>query len=338
MFEGLEKRVGKKGNISYWDGDTIVGKRCTKCGKDKEISCFTIRDKKKNIYRSECKECKNEYTRKFYNTHEHARERQKQYRETHKDFYQEYQKQWWEKNKNILKPIRKQYNEENKEYIKEQKKQYYIENKEQINKRNRKYYIKNREKEIERGKEYNKKHSSRLKIYWKRYREEHSEKYRKNSKEHNEKDRKENIKYLTNILEQVNPVLKKLNIEPYGSIYKVTHKNGHCYIGQTVHSLKERYGIDVIQGWIEERKEKETQKFLEELIKDDLTIEIIDIGVCKYHLDKLEAYWIDFYDSFQNGYNNNSGYYKREDGIEEFNQILLEHNLEFINGELRRIV
>ena len=73
------------------------------------------------------------------------------------------------------------------------------------------------------------------------------------------------------------------------------------------------------------------------MIKNDLTIEIIDVGICKWHLDKLEAYWIDFYNSFQDGYNNNSGYYKRDDGIEEFENILNKYGLECINGELRRI-
>ena len=322
MFEGLEKRVNKKGGISYWDGDVIVGKRCTECGEDKEINCFEIRDKEKNTYRGKCKECKNEYRRKFYSTHEHVKEKRKQYRETHKEFYKEFHKQWYE---------------DNKETLKERQKRYYEDNKEQIKERERNYRYKNKERINERKKRYNKEHFKRLSGYWKQYRKEHSEHYKEYNKEYNEKIKQENIEYLTSILKQLNPLFKELNIKPYGSIYKVTHKNGHCYIGQTIHSLKERYGVDVIQGWIEERKEKENQKFVNELIKNDLTIEIIDVGICKWHLDKLEAYWIDFYNSFQDGYNNNSGYYKRDDGIEEFENILNKYGLECINGELRRI-
>ena len=58
------------------------------------------------------------------------------------------------------------------------------------------------------------------------------------------------------------------------------------------------------------------------------------MAFCQYHLDKLEAYYIDKYGSYNNGYNNNSGHHKTDDYIEEFNQILLEHNLEFVDGKL----
>ena len=107
------------------------------------------------------------------------------------------------------------------------------------------------------------------------------------------------------------------------------------YIGQTIRPLKARYGLDIIQGWIEERKHYQNQKFLEELIEEDIEFtETLDVACCKYHLDKLEAYYINKYDSCNNGYNNKEGNHRTDDGIEEFNQILKENNLEFVDGKL----
>ena len=106
-------------------------------------------------------------------------------------------------------------------------------------------------------------------------------------------------------------------------------KTGHVYIGQTTQLLKDRYGSkEVIKGWIKERKTYENQKFVEELIEEDFEVtEFLDVAFCQYHLDKLE-----------NGYNNECGNHNTDNGIEEFNQILKENNLEFINGKLMKIV
>ena len=128
--------------------------------------------------------------------------------------------------------------------------------------------------------------------------------------------------------------MKKLPI--YGYIYKFENiKTKRVYIGQTITLLKYRYGIDVIKKWIEERKHYENQKFTEELIEEDFIVtETLDVAFCQYHLDKLEAYYINKYNSCENGYNNEYGNHNTNNGIEEFNQILSEHNLEFVDGKL----
>ena len=138
------------------------------------------------------------------------------------------------------------------------------------------------------------------------------------------------------MVEQINPIFKELKIPVYGTIYKITNtKTGHIYIGQTITSLKHRYNNDIIKGWIKERKEKQSQKFLNELIEEDFIVtELFDVACCQYHLDKLEAYWINYYDSYNNGYNNNAGLHITDDGIEEFNQILSTHNLEYKDGKI----
>ena len=126
----------------------------------------------------------------------------------------------------------------------------------------------------------------------------------------------------------------------YGYIYKFENiKTGHVYIGQTIQPLDWRYGSNVIKSWIKERKENQNQKFLDELIEEDIKlIEMLDVACCEYHLDKLEAYYINKYDSCNNGYNNQPGNHNTDDGKGEFEQILAHNNLQFIDGKLTKKV
>ena len=48
-IEGLETRI-KRGTTIYWKDGVLVGRKCTKCGRDKEISEFNFKDKKKGTY------------------------------------------------------------------------------------------------------------------------------------------------------------------------------------------------------------------------------------------------------------------------------------------------
>ena len=77
------------------------------------------------------------------------------------------------------------------------------------------------------------------------------------------------------------------------------------------------------------------QKFNEELNEKDIKVtEVLAVGCCKYHLDKLEVFYINKYNSFNEGYNNNAGHHNTSDGIEEFYKILKDYNLLFVDGEL----
>ena len=118
------------------------------------------------------------------------------------------------------------------------------------------------------------------------------------------------------------------------------YMNNYC-TASTLIKLANAGKLDetIINEWIKERKERTNQKFIEELNEEDLELtEILDVAFCQYHLDKLEVYYINKFNCCDNGYNSHPGNHKSKDGIEEFNQILLKHNLEFIDGELRRIV
>jgi hypothetical protein len=267
----LEKRVNKMGGISYWKEDVLVGKKCCRCGEDKEISEFSYSNKKKGIFKSECKSCNKER-----------------------------QKYWYENNREYDSERKKKYNRENKEKVrarwrKRDYKKYYNEHKERINERKR----------ITSPKRYRK------------YKEQH-------------------LKEIENTMKEVNPILKELEFPIYGYIYVFTNiKTGHKYIGQTTLRLSERYGSNIIKSWIKERKEKQNQKFLDELNEEDFELtDVFDIAICKWHLDKLESWYIDKFNSCDNGYNNNYGNYNTTDGLDEFNEILKTYNLQYIDGKI----
>jgi hypothetical protein len=275
-IEGLEIRItGKRKKvISYWENDILVGKKCTKCGKNKRVSEFASKSKKEGGYQAKCKEC------------------QKQYK-----------KQWDKENKEHIKASNEHWRKINPEY-------------------NKKW---NEENKIKRQ-QCNKK--------WKENNNEHKKEY---DKQYREIAKSKSIKCLINTLEQINPIFKQLNLPIYGYIYLFTNiKTKRCYVGQTIQPLKARYKSNIIQGWIEERLKYDTQKFKEELIEKDIeVIEMLDVAFCQYHLNKLEAYYIDKYNSCVDGYNNNAGYHNTNDGLEEFNKILSQYNIEFIDGEIK---
>ena len=238
-----------------------------------------------------------------YQCRECTKEYDKRYREVNK----EKKKQYYKDNVERIKGQHKQYYKDNTEHIKRQHKQYYKDNAEHIKERSKQWHENNKEHK----KEYNKQ-------------------WRLNNKENN-------LQYISNIVEQINPVMKDLPV--YGYIYKFENiKTGHQYLGQSTTPLDRRYGSNVIKSWIKERKEKVNQKFKDELIEEDIIVaELFDVACCEYHLNVLEAYWINRYDSCNNGYNNYAGNHITDDGLEEFIEILEQHNLEFIDGQIVKI-
>ena len=282
MFEDAEKRVTKKGFVTYWKDGVMIGRKCTKCGEDKPISEFGICNSKKNQYRADCKKC-------------HSKQ-------------------------NLL------YEQNNSEKVKESRKKYYQDNIEKY----KEWYRKNWERHREHNRQWVRNNPEKNRAKSRKWARENPE----YEKEYHERLRVENIQKITNMLHQTNPALKEKDVKAYGYIYRVTGPNNHFYIGQTVSPLVNRYRCG-IKSWIKERIEKDKPKFIDELAnEEDFTIDIIDVGCCKYHLDKLEVHYIDKYNSYNNGYNNIPGNYKTNDGIEEFNKILEENGLKFIDGKL----
>jgi hypothetical protein len=312
----------------------MEGKVCVKCNKWKPLEEYNKQKSKKDGRISYCKECAREYKKQWKKNNEcHVKEYDQQYREANKERRSEYKKQWQKNNVERIKEYSKQHYKTHKEHYKEQHKQY-----REATKEHRKEYNKQwREDNKEYIKEYYKDNAEHIREYNKQWREDNKEYIKEYGIQYRESNKQNNLQFISNIVEQINPIFKKLNLPVYGYIYKFENiKTRKVYIGQTIVSLKDRYrNMNIIQGWIKERKKYEKQKFLDELKEEDIKVtEILNVGCCKYHLDKLEAYYIDKYDSCNNGYNNREGNHNTDDGIEEFNKILKENGLKFTDGKL----
>lgn len=91
-----------------------------------------------------------------------------------------------------------------------------------------------------------------------------------------------------------------------GIIYKISHtENDHVYIGQTVRKLEVRWnehlkGPEVLPNY-------PLYRAMNKYGKNKFSIEIIENDVPKEKLDEREIYWISFYDSYRNGYNQTLG-------------------------------
>ncbi len=343
-IDGLEKRINKHGNVSYWKDGVKLYKQCSKCKEIKLMEEYNKAKREKDGRSSSCKKCKRKYAQ------EHIDDRRK-YNEENKERIKRVRKEYFEKNKER---IRKRHNEYMKEHRKEKalsdkkyreknreklilkKREYYLKNKEIFKEKAKRYREENKEKKAFMDKLYVEKNREKVLDYKKRYYLENKERIDLCNAENKKRIKEENIERITMLLKQINPILQEKDIKAYGFIYKFKNiKTGRVYIGQTTQDLNLRYHYNIIENWIKERKAKKNQKFIEELIEENIeVIEILDVGICRYHLDKLEVYYINKYDSFLNGYNNQMGKHDTDDGLEEFIEMLQQHNLEFIDGQI----
>ena len=86
-------------------------------------------------------------------------------------------------------------------------------------------------------------------------------------------------------------------------IYMITNKiNGKKYIGQTIRPVEQRFRrhiLDAQNGKLDTHFARAIRKHGEE----NFDIEIIDIAKTQEELNEKEQYWIKYYDSVRNGYN-----------------------------------
>ena len=82
-------------------------------------------------------------------------------------------------------------------------------------------------------------------------------------------------------------------------------KSDKYYVGQTTIGFNNRYP----SGWLHEHSYKNTVKHDLELYGEDSFeyIKLFKVAHSQYELDKLEAYYIDYYNSYENGYNETRG-------------------------------
>ena len=118
-------------------------KRCSKCCNLKPLNEFYKDKSKKSGYKSQCKECNDTETKREY---------QKEYRDSHKDYYREKHAEYRSRNREKLKVDAKKRRENNPEFTKL-------------------YYVKNRERILEYSHKYRKEHgySKKTKAYSKAY-------------------------------------------------------------------------------------------------------------------------------------------------------------------------
>lgn len=106
-------------------------KKCNNCLIKKDISFFSIRDKKSGLLRAECKDCiKNKKIIRYQSKKELILEKNKIYYSKHKNKINNYRKEYYEKNKDIELYKRKSNYAKNIETVKLKRKEYYSKNKE----------------------------------------------------------------------------------------------------------------------------------------------------------------------------------------------------------------
>ena len=94
----------------------------------------------------------------------------------------------------------------------------------------------------------------------------------------------------------------------YGIIYKVTNKeNDKVYIGQTIQSLSERKSKHYSKANNESDVNTHFINALRKYPKESFNWEIIDEAESQEELNSKEKYWINYYDSVENGYNTKDG-------------------------------
>lgn len=119
-----------------------------------------------------------------------------------------------------------------------------------------------------------------------------------------------------------------------GNIYKVENKlNGNIYIGQTIRTINTRWRDHVRAA--QTRSHKDYHLPLHNAIRlygeDNFTVTLIE--ECPNELlNEKEKYWIEYYDSYKNGYNASlGGFGHQKYNYQEIVQYYLDHGNTFID-------
>ena len=171
----------------------------------------------------------------------------------------------------------------------------------------RKYNQKNRDKINERNRKYRQENKDKISERMRKYSQENRDKT-------NERVRKNRAKKTQETLQQIKIEVEsnpdKYNHiegkEVYGIIYLVYNiKSDKYYVGQTTIGFDNRYPL----GWLYEHSKKDTVKHDLELYGENSFeyTKLFKIAYSHYELDKLEAYYINYYNSYEHGYNETRG-------------------------------
>ena len=315
---------------NYDDEGNLISKECSGCHEIKLTSEFNKTKREIDGLRPRCKECLKKYRQ---DNAESIREYKKRYRKDNAESIREYHKQYRKNNAEKIKEHRKEnaesireyqkkYRQDNAENIKKHHKKYYQENKEKINENNKKRYQENKEEIKERRRKNYQENKEEIKEYNKKYYQENSDYFKK----HHKKYYQENLDYFKEYRQEcyskkTEEVLRRIKTEVknnpdnynyikgkeiYGIIYLVHNvKTNRYYVGQTTIGFDNRYP----SGWLYEHGRKKTVREDLELYGENSFeyIKLFKVAHSQYELDKLEAHYIDYYDSYENGYNETRG-------------------------------
>ena len=283
--DGKERERQKK-SIRVYDSDgNLISLECCKCHKVKVVSEFSKHKNKKDGVDTICKDCRKEYYKQ--NT-DKIKEYNAEYYKQNADKIKEQNAEYYKQNADKKKEYQSEYNKQNADKIKEKNAEYYKQNTDKIKEYNAEYYKQNADKIAE----YRKQNADKIKEY---------DKERYDSKV---KQALAEIKAYVEIDPQkydYNP-----NEEIYGIIYLVHNvKSDKYYVGQTINSFDIRYQ----SGWLYTHSYKDTVKADLELYGEDSFeyVKIFKVAHTQQDLDKLEAYYIDYFNSYDNGYNETRG-------------------------------
>ncbi len=88
-----------------------------------------------------------------------------------------------------------------------------------------------------------------------------------------------------------------------GSIYKINFPDNKCYIGKTLYDIKLRYAVHIKNS----KSKKCKTSLCRGLRKYNTHITTVVNDVPEIFLNSFEKYWINHYNSFQNGFNMTEG-------------------------------
>lgn len=120
----------------------------------------------------------------------------------------------------------------------------------------------------------------------------------------------------------------------FGKIYLITNDiNSKVYVGQTIQSLNKRFNGHCCYSKSDKSQNMYIKRAIHKYGKDKFHIQLIEECPIK-SLDDRERYWINFYDSYNTGYNltlggNSSNYFslhRLEDNVDikKFEQYIIE--------------
>lgn len=270
--------MGKKLIRNYDNENNLISRECSCCHEVKSIEYFNKRSQDKDGYDSICIQCKSEKRKQHRKDNlQEVREKEKVYRDRHKD------------------------------KIREASKIYRLKNKDKLREASKEQYKQNKDKKLNYQKEYYRQNINKVLDYHKQY-------YEQNFESMNEQKKQKRSQQIEEALQQIKAEVEKEpekynyteGKEIYGIIYLVHNiESNKYYVGQTTIGFDNRYP----SGWLYRHKNKDTVKHDLKLYgKNSFEyIKIFKVAYSQYELDKLETYYINYYNSYENGYNENRG-------------------------------